>query len=92
MSKYEKMLATLRFLAKMCFYFKHFLYLCIRIIIIYLVTFVDCITRKFWELCSFVSNVTCKSREANCLVPLLYRYGNRIYQIVPFVDERPAIL
>lgn len=60
----------MRFFVKMCVYFKHFLYLCIRIKTIYLVTFVDSKTEKFRELFSPTSNVTCESREAGCMVPM----------------------
>ena len=62
----------MRFLAKMCFNFNHFLYLCIRIITIYLVTFVDRITEIFRELRSPVSNVTCNSRGIGCMVPIVF--------------------
>lgn len=65
------MLVTLRFLAKMCVFLNHFLYLCIRIITIYLVTFVDRITGILRELFSLTSNVTCESGEVGCLVPLI---------------------
>ena len=61
----------MRFLIKMCVYLNHFLYLCIRNTIIYLVTFVDRITGILRELFSLISNVTCESRGVSCLVPLI---------------------
>ena len=62
----------MRFLVKICVYLKHFLYLCIRINTIYLVTFVDRVTRIFRELPSWISKVTCESREIGCLVPIVF--------------------
>ena len=62
----------MRFLAKMCFYFKHFLYLCKRNNIIYLVVFVDGKSYTFWELGSSTSNATSERREADCLAPLIF--------------------
>ena len=61
----------MRFPIKICVYFNHFLYLCIRIITIYLVTFVDRITDFLRELFSLISNVTCESGGVSCLVPLI---------------------
>lgn len=66
------MLATMRFLEKMCVYFKHFLYLCNGIKTIYLVTFVDCLTENLRGLLSPASNVTSARREVGCSVPIVF--------------------
>lgn len=62
----------MQFLVKTCFYFKHFLYLYIINKTICLVTFADSIIEKFRESISDASNVTCESREACCLVPIIF--------------------
>ena len=72
MSKSEKMLANMRFLAKICVYFKHFLYLCIRIKTLCLVTFADSVSENLRELISTTSNVTSERREVGCLVPIVF--------------------
>lgn len=72
MSKSEKMLANMRFLAKMCVYFKHFLYLCKRIKTLCLVTFADSVSENLRELISTTSNVTSERREVGYLVPIVF--------------------
>ena len=60
----------MRFLLKICVYFKHFLYLCKVIKIICIVAFTDSITSEIRVLDSTTSNATCSDREVVCLIPI----------------------
>jgi len=62
----------MRFLEKMCFIFKHFLYLCIRIKTLCLVTFADSVSKNLRELISTTSNVTSERREVDCIAPIVF--------------------
>ena len=63
------MLATMRFLEKMCVYFNHFLYLYKRNNNTHLVTFVGSPKEILQVLFSPTSNVTSERREVGCLEP-----------------------